>query len=406
MAPTNIEELDLPRVDVMSPEYEADPTGILRAARESGGGMMKTHRGVEFLTNEWVSELLNDDRFHTVDARHFAEKGAPDSLVHFAEDGLLLSLTGPRHDRIRRVLLKAFTLRKVDENLGVMREVAHAKIDGFIDRGRCDLVEAFTEPYPMEVLCRVIGVPIEDVPRFMSAARDLHLMAEVPMAPGFERIDGAFEVFNGYVRDLVELRRESPQDDLITGVLEAQRSEGALTESEMLGNFVNLLFAGAGTTRFGLSSTLAAIIEHGLWEEIAKHPEMIPNVVEESLRLHTVTQFVVRIPDEDVVIGDFLFPARRRILLNLEAASRDPATFDDPDTFDVERPHLARSRLPFGHGTHHCLGAGLARATMRDAVACLTGSLADVKIASAPELSPARGMLRGPDRLEVSFKRR
>jgi len=113
---TSIEEMDLPRVDVLGEAFTADPLGVLDTARIDGDGMAKSHRGVEFLSYRWVGALLNDDRFHTVDVPHFRQKGAPDSLLHFVEDGLLLSMEKERHDRVRRVLARAFTLRRVTSN--------------------------------------------------------------------------------------------------------------------------------------------------------------------------------------------------------------------------------------------------------------------------------------------------
>ena len=399
----SIETLDLPHVDVLAPEYELDPTATLRAARRQGGGMMTTHRGVEFLDCHWVEILINHPAFHTVDARHFTAKGAPKSLVEFAENGLLLSMTGEQHDRIRRVLLKAFALRRVDQNRSVMRDLAHGRINEFAQHGSCDLVAEFTEPYPMEVLCRLIGIPTSDLPRFVGAAREMHLMAEVPMAPGFERIDAALRTMSDYVVELVERRRRDPQDDLLTGVVEAEHTEGKLTPAELVGNMINVLFAGGGTTRFQLASALRLAIELDMWESLAEDASLIANFIEESMRFRPVTQFVVRIPDDDVVINDLLFPARRRIILNLEAASRDPEAFPDPDRFDIRRPNLLRSRLPFGWGTHFCLGAALSRTAMSVALETLTGTLGDVRIAGNVELSPARGMLRGPERLPVAF---
>jgi cytochrome P450 len=401
----SIESLDLPVVDVMAPEYETDPTTTLRIARKSGPGMMKTHRGVEFLTNDWVTRLINHPEFHTVDARHFAVKGAPDSLVEFAANGLLLSMKGEQHDRIRRILLKAFAHRRVDQNHDVMADLAQQKIDRF-DSGRSDLVGDFTEPYPMQVLCRLIGIPTDDMERFVGAARDMHLMAEVPMAPGFDQIDRGLRTMSDYVVDLVEQRRTDPQDDLLTGVVEAERTEGKLTQPELVGNMINVLFAGTGTTRAQLASALNLAIDLDLWESMAADPSMIKNFVEESMRFRPVTQFVVRIPDEDVIIDDLLFPAHRRIILNLEAASRDPEAFDDPDTFDVARPALNRSRLPFGWGMHFCLGAALSRAAMNVAIENLTQRLTDVRHDGEVDLSPARGMLRGPERLPVAFRPR
>jgi cytochrome P450 len=399
----SIETLELPVVDVLDPAYEVDPTTTLRVAREQGNGMMKTHRGVELLDYRWVAALVNHPEFHTVDARHFADKRGPASLVEFAENGLLLSMTGEQHDRIRRVLLKAFALRRVDLNRDVMRELAETKIDHFAELGGCEIVTDFTEPYPIEVLCRLIGIPVADLPRFVGAAREMHLMAAVPMEPGFERIDRALVEMGEYVLDLVRERRDNPQDDLLTGIVEAERTEGTLSEAELVGNVVNLLFAGSGTTRSQLASALRLAVELGLWEQLAAHPEQIPNFVEEAMRFRPVTQFIVRIPEHDVVIDELLFPARRRVILNLEAASRDPQAFPEPNRFEIDRPNLNRSRLPFGWGTHFCLGAALSRASMSVATESFTRRLTDVALAGDVELSPARGMLRGPEHVPIAF---
>ena len=147
-------------------------------------------------------------------------------------------------------------------------------------------------------------------------------------------------------------------------------------------------------------------VQHGVWEQLASQPELIPMAIEESMRLAPVTQFVVRIPEEDVIIDGHLFPSRRRIILNLVAASRDPAMFPEPDRFDLSRDNLTRSRLPFGWGTHLCLGHALARATMREAVAALTTGFTDVTIMGDVELAPAGAMLRGPEHLNLEFRSR
>jgi cytochrome P450 len=228
------------------------------------------------------------------------------------------------------------------------------------------------------------------------------------MEPGFARIDQALLTLESYVIDILEQRRRHPQDDFISGLVEAQQIEGALSRSELVGNVVNLLFAGAGTTRYQLASTARALVENDLWETVAAQPGVVPPAVEEGLRFYPVTQFVVRIPDEDVRVkdvtaGSLAFRARRRVILNLQAASRDPGMFPDPDRFDIHRQNTARSRLPFGWGTHHCLGHALARAAMAEAVAVLTSRLTDVNIAEPVQLAPAAAMLGGPEHLRLSF---
>jgi cytochrome P450 len=403
---TSIEEMDLPRVDVLGEAFTADPLGVLDTARIDGDGMAKSHRGVEFLSYRWVGALLNDDRFHTVDVPHFRQKGAPDSLLHFVEDGLLLSMEKERHDRVRRVLARAFTLRRVDEQRELMRSVAQEWIAPWADDARCDLVDDFTQHYPMVVLCRVIGVPPADIPRFVEAAHDLHLMAAVPMAPGFAEIDEALATLEAYVLDIVERRRVQPEADFLSGLVEAQALEGDLSQSELVGNVVNLLFAGAGTTRYQLASAVRAFLEQDLWERLAADPELVTPALEEAMRFYPVTQFVVRIPYEDVVIDDKLFPARRRIILNLVGASRDPEMFPEPDRFDLTRDNVARSRLPFGWGSHLCLGHALARANMREAVVELTSRFRDLEITGDLDLASPAAMLRGPEHLPLSFRPR
>jgi cytochrome P450 len=399
----SVEELSLPELDVVGAAYAADSTGELRRLLAEGYAMARSHRGVELLTYAWVADLFNDTRFHTVDTRHFAQKGSPASLLSFVEDGLLLSMPPERHDRVRRVLARAFTLRRAALQRVAMRDVADGLIVEFLQRGKVDLVDEFTDRYPMEILCRVIGIPASDMEQFLNAAHELHLLAAVPMAPGFDRIDTALRTLEGYVVDVLERRSRQPADDFITGLIEAQQTEGTLTRSELIGNVINLLFAGAGTTRYQLASTIRVLIENDLWETMASEPQLIPAAVEEALRFYPVTQFVVRIPDDDVVIDGFRFPSRRRVILNLRAASRDPAAFPDPDRFDITRPNLARSRLPFGWGTHHCLGHALARATMAEGVAALARQLTDAALAGPVPLPPPGGMLSGPDHLHLTF---
>jgi cytochrome P450 len=365
--------------------------------------MAKSHRGVEILSYRWVAELFNDQRFHTVDGRHFAQKGAPPSLMAFVADGLLLSMEAERHDRVRRVLARAFTLRQADQQRAMMRQVADRLIGEFSEHGPVDLVDEFTDRYPTEVLCRAIGVPPQDIEQFLAAAHELHLLAAVPMAPGFERIDSALRNLESYVVDVLARRRREPADDFISGLIEAQETEGSLTHTELVGNVINLLFAGAGTTRFQLASAVRALVENRLWETVAGDPDLIPAAIEEALRYYPVTQFVVRIPDDDVVIDRLLFPARRRVILNLRAASRDPVAFPNPDHFDLSRRNTSRSRLPFGWGTHHCLGHALARAAMAEGVGCLTSALTDLEIVgTVPTPSPA-SMLNGPEHLDLTF---
>jgi cytochrome P450 len=399
-----VDDLDLPEFDVRAPEFTADPLGVLRRAREIGP-LARSHRGIEVLTYDLISQILLDERFDTAGHEHYRKLGAPDAVLRFVDNGLLLTMERPDHDRVRRVLNRAFTIRRIDQQRSLMGEVGERLLAGFIDEGGCEFVGEFSDAYPMAVLCRLIGVPAEDISSFSHDAHTLHLLGAVPMGPGFPALEEAYESLERYVLGLLEQRRDTPTDDFISAMIEAQQIEGKLSESEVVGNLVNLLFAGAGTTKMQLASAVRAFAEFGVWEDLAATPELIPDALEEVLRFYPVTQFVVRIPLVDAVVGDVLFPKGRRVLLNLMAASRDGHQFPDPDRFDITRD-VRHSRLPFGWGVHHCIGHALARTSMTEALQLLTSELTDVLVTSRTVDALPSAMLGGPDQLHITFARR
>jgi cytochrome P450 len=399
----DVDEAALPELDVRSDAFRQDPYGVIRRAR-ARGPLARSHRGIEVLSFDLCAAIFSCDDFETLGADHFREKGAPPALLSFVENGLLLNADRDRHDRVRRVMFRALSIRRVDEQREVMRAVATRLLEPLLDVGTGDFVRDFTERYPMEVLCRLLGVPAADIPEFHRAAIDLHLMGSVPLAPGFPRLQEALELLWNYVDELVQQRRAEPRDDFISALISAQVDDARLSDEELVWNLVNLLFAGQDTTRYQLASTvreLAAAPE--LWDALSVDSSAIPAALEEAMRLRPVSQFVVRRAEVPVEIDGHRFPPGRRIILNLLAASRDPATFPAPATFDLRRE--PSYRLPFGWGTHYCLGHALARAEMCEALEIMTQTMERPTVGKVKEASAA-AMLGGPEMLEVSVTRR
>ncbi|MFJ6569332.1 cytochrome P450 [Streptomyces sp. NPDC091292] len=191
----------------------------------------------------------------------------------------------------------------------------------------------------------------------------------------------------------------------MSALLAAQRDQHKLTEDELVGNLVNLIFAGMGTTTRQLASAVADIVTAGEWERLAAEPELIGPAINESLRFSPVTQLVVRIAQEDFDFGGVRFPKGTRFLLNLLAASRDPQKFPDPDTFDISRV-TDDSRLPFGWGVHRCLGQPLARLLMEEGLRLTLARLTEVGIVERDRGPHPAEMLGGPGRLVLTFGRR
>jgi cytochrome P450 len=399
-----MEEDDLPELDVLGEEFQADALDALAAAR-ARGGLARSRRGVEVLTYDQVAELANDPRLDSQNASVYAKMGGPKSLVDFAEDGLLVAMNGDKHHRIRRVFSAGFRVRHVESQRSVMHATALDLLSRW-DGEECEFVREFSSPFPMHVLCRLLGVPVDDIPIFTAAATELHLLAAVPLAPGFPRIDAALRALADYIADLVNRRRRQPDDDIVSSLIAVQETEGRLSDSELAWNLVNLIFAGQDTTRYQLASAVRAIAETpGMWERLAEQPEMIPAAVEDTLRLYPVTRFIVRIPSEDIAIGSLRVRKGRRVILNLLAASRDPHRFERPDELVVPRQE-PRFDIPFGRGMHHCLGATVARVELEAAIAALVQTCAEVRIAEPLEFTPPAGMLYGPERMPLTFAHR
>jgi cytochrome P450 len=397
-------EADLPYLDVLGEEFQRNPDATLAALRGTHRFAF-SRRGVEVLRYDDVSALVRDERFDAQSADTYARMGAPDSLVTFAANGLLVAMAGETHHRIRRVFSAGFRVSQVEKLRSEVRAIAVDLLGEWVG-DECEFVADFSKPFPMHVLCRLLGVPVEDIPLFTHAATEMHLLAAVPLAPGFPRVDAALTSLTSYVGDLVASRRRSPAEDIISSLIAVQSTEGRLSDDELALNLVNLIFAGQDTTRYQLASAVRLVAEApGMWDQLAADPTAIPLAVEEALRLAPVTRFIVRIPRTDVELADVRVAAGRRVILNLLSASRDAERFDEPDRF-VLRPAGEQFDVPFGWGMHHCLGAQLARIEMQEALAVLVAAVSEVELVGRPsETSPA-AMLHGPERMQIRYRRR
>jgi cytochrome P450 len=401
-------ETDLPRLDIDSPRFRADPHAALRAVRTQGR-FAASRRGVEVLAHADVLKLLVNERLHSQDSDVYRRYGAQEMLVAFAREGLLGAMQGDKHDRIRRVFLAAFRARQIEAQRDLMRSTAQEIVSQFPAEGRGDFVSLFSSPFPMQVLCRIIGIPVDDIAEFSAAATQLHLLAQTPLAPGFPAVERALQQLWDYCLALAEARRAHPAEDAITALIQAQETEGRVSDEELIWNIANLIFAGQDTTRYQLASALRAVIQvPGLWHEMRGNPDLVPSVAEETLRYAPVVNFVVRIPQEDIEYEGVRLARGRRVILNFQAASRDPDRFTDPDVFTPRQPgrHAQSFDVPFGLGMHYCLGAALARAEIQEALAVLVERLDDVEIDGAPDMTEPAAMLHGPERLTFRYTKR
>jgi cytochrome P450 len=315
----------------------------------------------------------------------------------------ILNMDPPDHTRLRKLVARAFTVRRVEELRPRAAELTAGLLAGLRAAGPgADLVEHVSVPLPVTIICELLGVPVEDRAIFRAGA-DAALSTS-SMTPQ-ERAD-ARQAMVGYMAGLVAQRRAEPTDDLL-GALVAARDEGdKLSEAELIGLGVGILIAGHETTMNQISNmayTLLSRPDRG--EPLRSGPEAVARAVEELLRYTPLgaSAGFARIATEDVELSGVTVRAGEAVLVALPAANRDPDVFDEASALILDRatnPHVA-----FGHGAHHCLGAQLARMELQEALGGLLREFPGLRLAVPAEDVEWRtgALVRGPRALPLAW---
>ncbi|MFC9897896.1 cytochrome P450 [Nocardia sp. NPDC127579] len=315
----------------------------------------------------------------------------------------LLSMDPPEHTRLRKLVAKAFTGRRVQQ----LRPRAQEIVDGLLDTIEqtgppADIVRQFALPLPVTLICEMLGVPTEHQRRF----RDFSDAILSTTAYTREQIGLARGELETYLAELIAQRRAQPADDLLGALVAARDAEDRLSETELVNLGLGLLIAGHETTANQIANfTYVLLTEPGHWKLLRDNPDLVPGAIEELLRhvqLGSGGAFA-RVATEDVELGGVTVRAGEAVFVNTQAANRDESVFADPEQLDLTRtanPHMA-----FGHGAHHCLGAQLARLELQIAIATLLRRFPDLRLAAPIEEVPWKtGLLvRGPKALPVTW---
>ncbi|GGQ81835.1 cytochrome P450 family protein [Couchioplanes azureus] len=313
----------------------------------------------------------------------------------------MLTTDAPDHTRLRRLVSRAFTARRVEALRPRVREIAAGLLDAIVPRGHADLVAEFAFPLPVAVICELLGVPFADRAYFSRQSSDL-LRPPVDAAE-MARAEAARDRLRDYLADLVADKRADRGDDLISELV-AATEEQRLTDQELNSMALLLLVAGHETTVNLIGTAMWLLLQRP--EQLAAlraDPALLPAAVEEFLRYDgPVMTGVARYTTTDVEIAGITIPADQIVILSTGAANRDPERFERPDEVRFDRadnPHVA-----FGHGSHFCLGAALARVEAVEGIGALLRRLPGLTAATDPAELPWRpSVLRGLQRLPVTF---
>jgi cytochrome P450 len=398
--------------DPLSASYLADPYLLLKDAREAAAAFYCP------AIDHWVVTRYHDIRhilrtpalYSAANINEPLRPPCPAAVRALADGGYgavpALNTDPPAHTRVRKLANVAFTPKRVAEMEGFIREIVIRFCTERLRDGHADMVRDLAWELPVLVLFRILGLPDEEVTRVKegSWSRILFVYGHSVDEVQVQAAQG-MAAFWRFAQSLVEARDKAPRNDFISDLVHAQDSDGQrLTLPQAATVVLNLLFAGHETTTGLLGNAFRRLLaDRPAWSTICAEPLLIPNAIEEVLRLDSSVIAWRRRTTQAVEIGGVTMPANAGLLLMLGSANRDPSVFQDPDRFDIRREN-AHDHLSFGIGPHHCLGAPLARLQGKIVLEEVSSRLPSLRLADAPPLTFAPNVsFRGPLSLPVEW---
>lgn len=352
-----------------------------------------------------VYQALRDARFSSVRRGSMLMRGSAELAERYANQAgfggsSMIFSDPPEHTRLRGLVSKAFTPRRIFELRGRLEEIVDQLLTPAAARGSIELMDEFAGPLPATVIGELLGVPPEDQERFRRWSNEMFSRMG-PLRDGAPPAGARFAL-GEYLAGIIAERRKEPRDDLISGMIAAQEERQMLTDAELLSTSLVLLIAGFETTTNLIGNGVLALLRNPAeLERLRADRSLLPTAIEEFLRYDSPAQLIMRSTKEEVELGGELVPTGASVLLLLGAANRDPRQFPDPDRLDVGRKENAH--VSFGWGIHHCLGAPLARLEGEVAFTALLDRFPTWKADPTAIARRPNPMLRGLSRLPLAF---
>ncbi|HEV7651185.1 MAG TPA: cytochrome P450 [Actinophytocola sp.] len=343
---------------------------------------------------------ISNDPSHQTRLNTTAAPGLPPEYLRYLGRSVSM-MDAPNHTRVRKLVSKVFTARRVQQLRPRVQELTDDLLDSLVGRGDVDLLRDFAYPLPFAVISELLGVPEE-------FREDWREALEGMMWGSWEQVAPGAQAMADYAVRLVRARREDPGDDLISALLRSQSEDGdALGDDELISLVITILNAGHETSAQLIANGTFALLSHpDQLAALRADPALLPSAIEEMLRLFGPAELAaLRFTREPVEIGGVAVPAGEVVQILWGSANRDDAQFAEAERFDITRRNSAH--LAFGHGIHYCLGAALARVEADVAFGTLLRRFPRLALGvPAEQVEWKRGFPRGINRLEalpVSF---
>ena len=399
-----------PLFNPLSPDFIRDPYPHYERLRDTDPMHVNTHGAFVASRHAEVSVVLRDKRFGKDYVERTVRRYGPKIMeepIFRSMSHWMLQQDPPDHTRLRGLVVKAFTARRVEDMRPRIQEVVDQTIDAVIEQGHMDLIEDFAFRLPVTIICDMLGIPEEHREAFYKSSRDGgRILDPVPLSPQeIATANASGAMARMYFEQLFEMRRKNPGNDLTTQLIQAEEAGDKLSNEEMTSNIILLFGAGHETTVNLIGNGLLALYRNPDQLTLLKsNPSLMSNAIEEFLRYDSSVQMTGRVALEDIDdLGGKRIPKGESVLCLLGSANHDPAVYPDrPDRLDIGRPNV--KPLSFGGGIHFCLGAQLARIEAEIAISTLLRRLPELSLDDAenPEWRPTF-VLRGLKRLPASW---
>lgn len=399
-----------PLFNPLAPEFIRNPYPYYERLRRLDPMHVNAHGAFVASRHAEASLVLRDKRFGKDYVERSIRRYGPkimDEPVIRSMSHWMLQQDPPDHTRLRGLVVKAFTARRVEDMRPRIQHVVDETLDRIIPQGKMDLIEDFAFRLPVTIICDMLGIPEEHRDAFYNGSRDGgRLLEPVPLsAEEIKQGNAGNAMAAMYFHQLFELRRKQPGDDLTTQLVQAEEDGQKLTNEELTANIILLFGAGHETTVNLIGNGLLALFRNPDQLALLKaNPGLITNAIEEFLRYDSSVQLTGRVALEDIEdLGGKRIPKGESVLCLLGSANHDEAVYPDhPEKLDIQRPNVRP--LSFGGGIHFCLGAQLARIEAEVAISTLLRRIPDLRLDDAenPEWRPTF-VLRGLKRLPASW---
>jgi cytochrome P450 len=400
---TDLDEMDLPEIGPADGDWGQRFAKVLGLDGEQW--LLRDPFGFSVWRYEDTTAILRDKRWHSASARLPELFGVTDERFLAGQQVSILSAEGDMHTRLRRLVAPAFSPRAADRLRPFMREVINGLIDPIAATGRTDVAIDICEPYPIPIICELLGAPQQDWQLFSRWAGDILEVFSMDMPSKIDLIMRAQDELGEYTRAMIAERRSRPADDLLTDLIAAEEAGDKLSNDELVMMVNAVIVAGTDTTRNQLGCALGLFAEHPeQWALLAERPELAGRAVEETMRYFGAVRGTGRFASEDIEYRGVTFPSGTFMGIGLAEANRDGSVFAAPGAFDITAPAPGSPQVTFGSGIHFCLGAALARAELAEALPILAQRMPDLRLDGPTTWKPEGVAIFGPAHMPVRFE--